>query len=377
MKDITCHIVDSITKIKRDDWNAVFGDIPEGYQFYELLESSCLQEFNFYYLLLYEGDDLILIAPLFVADFNLDIAAGGFIKGSVQFLRKIFPRLLIIKTLFCGSPFGEHGVVGIRDYFNNKNGLIVELVKRIEDFCRQKNISFILFKDFLKKETVLLDALLPLGFFQVKSFPSAVTELNFFSFADYLSSLGHSTRKSLRRKIRKAYAVRNITVKMTGCIDDIIDDIYQLYLNTYGEGMTKFEKLTREFFLSVGKKMAPYATFFLYYVDGKLSAFNLCFVYPDLFIDKFIGFDYDTSKQVHLYFVSWCYNVEWCLKHNIRFYQSGQTDYSAKIRLGAKLVPLYAYLKHLNPGTNVIFTLLAKVFKPENFDGDIRDSSDV
>jgi len=377
MKDITYHIVDSVSKIKREDWNAVFANTHEGYQFYELLEASGLQEFNFYYLLVYEADKLVLIAPLFVADFNLDIAAGGLIKQGIGFLRKFFPRLLIIKTLFCGSPFGEHGVLGMQDHLDDKNRLTAGLVKRMEVFCREEKISFILFKDFLKKETMLLDTLLRLGFFRVNSFPSAVTELNFSSFEEYLGSLGHSTRKNLRRKIKDAYATKNIKVEMRDSIDDIIDDIYSLYLNTYGEGKTKFEKLTREFFLSVGEKMAPYARFFLYYVDAKLSTFNLCFVYPDLFVDKFIGFDYNTSQQAHLYFVSWCYNIEWCLKYKIPFYQSGQTDYDAKIRLGAKLIPLYAYLKHLNPGINVFFRLLSEVFKPENFDGQIRQDPSV
>ena len=48
----------------------------------------------------------------------------------------------------------------------------------------------------------------------------------------------------------------------------------------------------------------------LYYVNGKLSAFNLCFVYNDLLIDKFIGFDYEIARQYSLYFVSWCYTKE-------------------------------------------------------------------
>lgn len=373
MQNITARIVDSVSKIKRDDWEAVFKDMPEGYPFYELLESSCLQEFSFHYLILYEGDSVVLIAPLFIADFNLDIAAGNFIKGSIQLLRKIFPRLLIIRTLFCGSPFGEHGIVGIRDSFEHKNSLIAELLKGIEGFCEEKEIPLILFKDFLPKETLFLDALVPCGFFKVKSFPCAVTELRrFSSFDDYLASLGSATRKNLRREIKKAYSGAEITVQTVSRIDDMIGDIYRLYLNTYGAGMTKFEKLTREFFLGAGRKMAAHAQFFLYYVNGKLSAFNLCFVYPDLFIDKFIGFDYDISKQVHLYYLSWCYNVEWCLKRNIGFYQTGQTDYGAKVKLGAKLILLYAYLRHRNCAVNAIFALLAKFLKPENFDAQIK-----
>ena len=94
-------------------------------------------------------------------------------------------------------------------------------------------------------------------------------------------------------------------------------------------------------------------------MNGELSAFNLCFVYNDLLIDKFIGFDYDIARQYSLYFVSWCFNIEWCLKNSIRYYQVGQTDYESKLKLGGTLIPLYAYFKHKNLFFNLIIKLLA------------------
>lgn len=48
MKNITYRIIDSVTKIKKDDWDLIFGDIPEGYQFYKTLEESGLKDFIFY-----------------------------------------------------------------------------------------------------------------------------------------------------------------------------------------------------------------------------------------------------------------------------------------------------------------------------------------
>jgi hypothetical protein len=100
-------------------------------------------------------------------------------------------------------------------------------------------------------------------------------------------------------------------------------------------------------------------------------------IYKDLFIDKFIGFDYDISKKYNLYFVSWCFNVEWCLKNSIRFYQTGQTDYYPKLKLGGRLIPLYAYLRHENLLLNLILKLLALFLKPENFDEDIKSNINV
>ncbi|MFA5144704.1 MAG: GNAT family N-acetyltransferase [Candidatus Omnitrophota bacterium] len=377
MKNITHKVVNSVTDIGKDDWDSVFGDIPEGYQFYKAIEESGLEDFTFYYISLYQEDTCLLIAPLFIADFNLDIAVSGVMEKIIRLIRRFSPGFLVLKTLFCGSPFREHGILGIRKAVEDKEGLINELIKVVDKFSAVKGASFIIFKDFLGGEPLLPASLGTRGFFKVKSFPSAVTELNFNSFDEYLSSLGHSTRKSLRRKLKKAYSQADIMVKIVDRADDLIDDLHRLYVNTYHNGATKFEKLTKEFFINAGRDLYPHAKFFLYYVNGKLGAFNLCFVYKDLFIDKFIGFDYDISNQYSLYFVSWCFNIEWCIKNSIRSYQSGQTDYCPKARLGGKLIPLYAYLKHKNPVVNSLFKLLAVFLRPENFDQDIRDAEHV
>jgi predicted N-acyltransferase len=197
-------------------------------------------------------------------------------------------------------------------------------------------------------------------------------ELNFASFEDYLKSLGPSTRKNLNKKLKQAEALGNIEVKVVEDARGQIDQVIKLYENTYHNGSTKFERLNSKFFLQVADNLHPHTRFFLYYCDGVLAAFNLCFVYKDLLIDKFIGFDYDISNRYNLYFVSWAYNIKWCIENQLHFYHPGQTDYQPKIRLGGKFVTLYAYLKHKNPLFNLLLKLLVLLFKPDNFDKEIK-----
>ncbi|MFA5286992.1 MAG: GNAT family N-acetyltransferase [Candidatus Omnitrophota bacterium] len=365
--NIEFKIFDSVDQIGRPGWDRFFGDIPEGYSFYKTLEESKLEEFSFHYAVLYRNQQAILIVPVFITDFNLDIAADGWIIKLTSLIRKFIPRFLILRTLFCGAPFGEQGIIGFSSDAGDKVGLIQELLGGLYEFARQKRIKFFLFKDFQEGQKRFLDRLLERGFFRLNSFPVAINELSFNSLEDYIKSLGPSTRKNIRRKIKNAYSQAKITVQIVDCVDNIIEDIYALYLNTLIQGEVKFERLTKEFFISVGRNMQPNAKFFLYYVNGKLSAFNLCFIYQDLCIDKFIGFDYDVSNRYHLYTVSWCYNVDWCLKNSIRFYKTGQTEYHVKLRMGSRLVPLYAYLRHKNKIVNEFLKILSLVLKPDNF----------
>jgi len=372
MPKINYKILDNLNKIDEKDWNAVFGDIPENYPFYKALGNSALPDFVFYYLVIYRDDEIVLIAPLFSTDFNLDIAVEGRISKVIKFIRKFFPRFLILKTIFFGSPFGEYGVLGIKQDFQDDPGLIPLLLEGIKDLAVKINTPLVIFKDFLKENTPLLDTLTEQGYSKVESFPTVLLDLNFASFEDYLKSLGSSTRKSLKKKLKQAYSRGKIEVKVAGDVQEQIDQIVRLYENTYREGLTKFERLNQKFFLQVAHDLYPHTRFFLYYVDGKLAAFNLCFVYRDLLIDKFIGFDYDISNYYNLYFVSWAYNIRWCIDNSLRYYHPGQTDYEPKIRLGGRIIPLYAYLKHKNIFFNLLIKLLIPLFKPENFDEDIR-----
>ncbi len=372
MPEINYKIFDNINKIDKKDWDAVFGDIPESYPFYRVLGNSELVEFVFYYLVIYRNNEIVIIAPLFSADFNLDIAVEGLFARMIKLMRKVFPRFLMLKALFCGSPFGEYGVLGIRDGFRFDPELVPQLLAGMKDLALKIGAPLTIFKDFLKDSTLLLDVLRRKGFTKVESFPNVLLDLSFSSFEEYLKSLGSSTRKNLNKKLKQASVRGNIEVKVVKDVGNQIDQVIGLYENTYHGGSTKFERLTKKFFLQVSEDLSEHTRFFLYYVDGELAAFNLCFIYKDLLIDKFIGFNYDISNQYNLYFFSWAYNIKWCIDNSLRYYHPGQTDYEPKIRLGGKIIPLYAYLKHRNVFFNLLLKLLAVLLKPGNFDKDIR-----
>ena len=360
MEQFHCTCIDTVSSIKKEDWDAFFANCPEGYWFYETLEQSRLAEFSFYYLLAYRQERLAAIIPFFTADFDGNTVLEPGIRKMVSAVRTVAPRFLVFKTLFCGSPFGEQGLLGIAADVSDTRALVYALTRELKDFCRRQGLALLLFKDFPDQDASVLDLLGGQGFFKADSFPSAIIDLPYKTFDDYLASLSNGARKDLRRKLKKACDTGALTTQVVQRVDDVIDDIYRLYMNTYNAGATKFEKLTKEFFLKVAEKAGSGCRYFLYFINGELAAFNLCFVHGDLLIDKFIGFDYDIARQYSLYFVSWCVNVQWCIDNGITRYQVGQTDYEPKTRLGCRLVPLYAYVRHTNGLINRCLQVLAK-----------------
>jgi uncharacterized protein len=374
---LTCTIVDSASAIRPEIWTQLVGDRVEGFHFFQTLEAARLSDFTFHYAVVSQDGKPVLLAPLFTADFNLGIAVdSGPLKNIIHGLRKIFPRLLIMKTLFCGSPFGENGFVGILPDEAKNPDVIRTLFLALDTFCAQKGVPLIMFKDFLEENQPLLRPLLREGFFETPSFPNVSLALPFKSIEEYLRALSYHTRKELRRKIKKALAFEPIDVKVVNDVAPIIDQLYTLYLNTYRAGTVRFEKLTKDFFLEICRHLPGQAKYFLYTINNRLVAFNLCLLDGDTLIDKFIGLDYALARQYNLYFYTWYYNIEWCLNNGVRHYQVGQTDYGPKLHLGGELVPLLVLLRHRDAFLNQIFRQLAKFFSPASTDELLKDLND-
>jgi predicted N-acyltransferase len=164
-----------------------------------------------------------------------------------------------------------------------------------------------------------------------------------------------------------------LETEITDNIDNVINEIYQLYMNNFNDSNLRFEILTPYFFQNICRTMPGVAKYFLTRMEGKIVAFNLLFVKGDTCIDKFIGFDYSVALKHNLYYTTFCHNVDWCIKNNIRFYQPGQGDYDAKIRLGASLIPLFIYVKTFDPLLNFFIKPLIKILEPQKFDPALKN----
>ncbi len=189
---------------------------------------------------------------------------------------------------------------------------------------------------------------------------------------DYISGLGASTRKDLRRKLKKAESIGALSTEIREDISDIINEVYSLYLNNLSDSEIQFEVLTPEFFKNICKNMPGVAKYFITYDKAKIVAFNLILAKGDICIDKFIGFDYSVARHYSLYYTTFCHNIDWCIKNGFRYYQPGTTDYPPKVRLGAKLIPLYIYADSTKLLIKIPVKLLARFMEPKRLDPSLR-----
>lgn len=359
-------LVNTIKEISKERWDNLFGTaIAEGYGYQKTLEESHLKEFSFGYFLAKRNEDTVAILPFFMMNFSFATLMGGFLQRIANKLK----RTLSLKILFLGSPTTEEFYLGI-DKNEDLNEFFEEALEEIRNFSLKHKIKGISFFNLSEKNKPLREFLKKKGFIEMESLPTTLIKIKVKSLDDYIRGLSKNTRKDLRRKLKKSEAQVKLTTLECDEIKDLLPQIYKLYLNNFIQSAVHFETLTEEFFQNIGKNMPQIAKFFLTYDQEKqkLVAFNLCLIKDRLFIDKFIGFDHEVAHKYHLYFTTFCHNLDWCIKNGYQFYQPGATDYYPKLRLGAELIPLYIYAQAFNPLLHLFFKLVAKFIQPKNLD---------
>lgn len=180
----------------------------------------------------------------------------------------------------------------------------------------------------------------------------------------HLGSLGKSTRKDLRRKLRAP----GPRVEWRGNIDDVLPEVMGLYEATLTRAELQFERLPAGYFTGVLERLGDRAVCVLYWVDEQLVAFNLLLLDEHRLVDKFFAHDVAFSRDYNLYFRSWLTNVDYCIQHNIAVYECGQAGYASKLRLGCEFQGNSVFFRHRNRLVNGLLTLVKLFIRPDRSD---------
>ena len=362
---LTTRIVNNIAELGREEWEKVFPRALENYAFFKTLDESAFEQFSFFYIFVYEADTLAGATTGFVMDFPLDIAVNGPLKSVFGLIKKAFPRLFNIRSVFCGLPMGQ-GRIGIA---GDPREVMEAINAGLEKIAGENKAALIFFKDFNRDYDDMLRPCLANGFSRIESFPSTEMALKFSDFDGYLKTLSRASREGLKRSLKKISESAKVGLEVKGALSDQeLPEVYGLYLQTYNSQEMGFEKLPPDFFRNISHNMPEETRYFLWRIDGKLAAFALCFVSGDYFVDYYLGFDYAFIPRYNLYYLRFRDLMQWCLANGIRRYEMGATSYEPKRRLGFDFIRLYYYFRHRNRFVNRFLAPLSFLVKPENFD---------
>lgn len=366
-------VVRRIDKIPSADWEKVYPDVLESYNFFHTLDESNLDQFAMHYIIIYDRKTPVAATTFFLLDYSLDTSINGPLRRITNSIKKRLPNIFSIKAIVCGMPIGEGRIGSV----GQKDAVMDAILRKLEHMAKKNKAAVIAFKDFSRPYTGLLDPLKKMGFARFDSLPTTKLDVKFKNFEEYLKTLSAANRYDLRRKFKKVDGQVKINLEIADRLDEaVLKDVYKLYLDIVEKHDMGFELLPISFFSNISKNMPGSAKYFLWRIDGKLAAFLLCLVSKDMLIDYYVGLDYSIAHKYHLYFLKFRDVLNWCIENNVGRYEMGITGYEPKRRLGFEFVPLYIYAKLQNRAMRPIFNFICQFLKFEHFDPSLQKAKD-
>ena len=410
---LTAHWFGRAMECDRTLWSEGFPPSIEGKWWYEALEYAKLEnQFSFLYLELRNAqNEAIALAPCFVMDMPLEMVAPDPLVPLLKVIAKLYPPLLHQRTFFVGSPCSDKGWIGlspkvdapeIQQIFRSLHHAVLEKAHELHAPMR-------VWKDMPEQFGKVLKAISPeFKLFPVVSFPGSEVTLPDAEIRTirhgkknksnpetqdterhgslrkeaYFAAIKPSRRQKLRRTLRRAETAHPLRIEIVQSPStELLDQLFDLFWQTYENATTRFEKLNRAFFEAIAKGACcrfivlypavnsdPHTDLdvatqtsprFLFDNTAPL-AFMLVYVDGPILINKFIGINYSAPKEWFLYFRLWDACVDLAIQGGHRAIESGQTGYDAKISVGHHMIPLTNYCHHSNPVLRWIYALVGK-----------------
>jgi predicted N-acyltransferase len=353
-----------------DEWSCAFEGKSKDHRFYEIVADTLGNNFDHHYLVLEDRAGVVrAIQPVFFVQQNL-VEGIPALRKAVDRIRQRFPRFLTMRLLMVGNAAGEgHLSVcapGDEEWVANA------LYQTLEIYGRESKASLVVFKDFPAAYRDVLWKFTANDYTRVPSMPMTELMLDYRDFDHYVTTLGASTRKDLRRKFRKLATAAPISVEVVNDLRPYVDEVYPFYLQVHERSPMKFERLTKEYLSELGRRMPDRVRFFVWRQHGKAIAFSVALVHDDTIYDDYLGLDYRVALDLHLYFQTFRDILTWSIAQGLKRYRSSPLNYEPKLHLGCALYPLDLYVRHTNAVLNKIFRPILKLLEPTRHDPVLR-----
>ena len=349
-----------------DAWQHAFPGKTKDHRFYEIVADTLDSKFEHHYLVLEDRTGKVRgIQPVFFVQQNL-VEGIPALRAAVEKIRRRFPRFLTMRLLMVGNAAGEGHLSACSP--EDEEWVANALYQVLEIYGRNSKASLVVFKDFPASYRDVLWKFAANDYTRIPSMPMTELALDYTDFDHYVTTLGASTRKDLRRKFRKIAAASPIDLEVVTDLTPYVDEVYPLYLQVHERSPLKFETLTKEYLSELGRRMPDRARFFIWRQHGKAIAFSVALVHDGTIYDDYLGLDYRVALDLHLYFYTLRDILTWSLAQGLKRYRSSPLNYQPKLHLGCDLFPLDLYVRHTNSFLNKIFPPLLKFLEPTRHD---------
>jgi hypothetical protein len=351
-------------------WRSTFAALRKDHRYYEILEDTVRDRFDYRYLVITdELGETLAVQPFFLIDQDM-LEGVAALAPIMKALRKLVPRLLMMRTLMLGCTAGEGHLATSPRLPAGEIGKV--LAANLLSYARSLGASMVVAKEFPARYREVLDPLVANGYCRVPSMPAVSLDIAHANFDEFLKK---GLRANARRHLRKNLAAAEcagITMQVTSGSELVAEEIFNLYLQVFARSEFRFEKLTLDFFQQIISRMPDKARFFTWRQDDQLVACSLSMVEGKTLCLEYFGLDYTVALDLHLYHFTFRDQYNWAVQNGLTRIWSSALGYDPKLHLRFRLEPLDLYVQHVNPLMNGVLQRTLKWLLPARYDETLK-----
>lgn len=274
--------------------------------------------------------------------------------GLMSLIRRFWPTFMCAVTYELGSPTPLTNPFLVADDSLRPEAVRELITAALEEGARSR-AQFLLVQNFTSLNGPAAEELRRLGFTAVPMIPTAVVDLSFDSFEDYLSAMRAQYRRRARQTLKRS---RDLRLEHHWEFADMADELARLWRLVFDRARElKREILTPEYFREVSK--LPESSVLLTRKDGEITAFALLLEDRPWLSFLQCGFDEQAGRSQGAYFRLLYEIVRFGIEAGFEQVDLGITTLEPKFDVGGVPVPLFAWVKHRNSVIHRVMGTLA------------------
>jgi predicted N-acyltransferase len=265
--------------------------------------------------------------------------------GTLRMIRRAWPGFLSALTYELGSPTPLTNPFLVADP-SLRAPAVEALITAALDEGRRSGAQFLLVQNFTSGGGPAQEELRRLGFARVPMLPTAVVDLPFDSFDDYLGAMRAQYRRRARQALKRS---AGLEVEQLSDFSELADELARLWRLIFDRAtQIKREILTPDYFRAVAP-LENTTVLLTRRGDGSIASFALLLSDHPWLSFLFCGFDEAAGRTEGAYFRLLYEIVRVAIEGRFQQVELGLTTIQPKLDIGAVPVPLFAWVKHRNP----------------------------
>ncbi len=358
-------VLNSINEIDEEAWDSIVekDHVISSYMYLKAVEESGINVCFYRYPVVYEDGKLVAHTCIYKIYFELDVFAKGPVKWLINQVRSFWPNFLKLALLECGTPVALGNTISYAPGVDREKILEI-IVNRMDEIAKESRIGIILLRDFYIEELEFYDIFKNYHFKKLENLPNTMIENQWSGFKKYLDSMRGHYRYKTKKRIKK-FEGGGLSVEVRNGFSDIAPELLRLWQQVF-ENATEYKReiLTEDFFRNMDRYMGDDSKVLLLNNEHKIVGFALILMDGESMKFMFSGLDYEYNKRYCVYFNTLYNVVKLGIESGSKSFDMGITTCIPKMDVGAKIVPLYMYMKHVSPFLSFFMTEAFKLMTP-------------